>query len=166
MSLYNVSVPTFVQILGALSKVIDKAEAYAAARKIEPATLLNARLYPDMFTFTRQVQNACDFAAKTTARLAGANVPDYANTETSFADLKKRIATVLDYVQSFKPDQFSGAETRTIKLPLGGTTRELTGQQLFVNVALPNFYFHATTAYDILRHNGLEVGKRDFLGAS
>ena len=164
MSLYTVSVPTFVRILGALSKIIDKAEAHAAAKKIEPATLLNARLFPDMFTFTRQVQNACDFAAKTAARLAGASVPDFANTETSFAELKKRIATALDCVQSFKAEQFNGAETRMIKVPLGGNTMELTGEQLFVSMALPNFYFHATTAYNILRHNGVEIGKRDFLG--
>jgi len=164
MSLYNVAVPTFVRILTALSAILDKATAYAEAKKIDPAALLNDRLYPDMFTLTRQVQNACDFAAKTTARLAGAEVPDYANTETSFAQLKQRIATVLTYVQGFKADQFKGAETRVIKLPMGGNTVELTGEQLFVGVALPNFYFHATTAYNILRHNGLEIGKRDFLG--
>ena len=119
MSLYNVSVPTFVRILTALSAILDKAATQAEARKIEPATLLNDRLAPDMFTFTRQVQNACDFAAKTTARLAGADVPDYANTETSFAQLKERIATVLKYVQGFKAEQFNGAETRVIKLPMG-----------------------------------------------
>ncbi len=164
MSLYNVSVPTFVRILTALSAILEKAVAHAEAKKIEPATLLNDRLYPDMFTFTRQVQNACDFAAKTTARLAGADVPDYANTETSFAQLKERIATVLKYVQGFKAEQFNGAETRVIKLPLGGTTMELSGEQFFVGFGLPNFYFHATTAYNILRHNGIEIGKRDFLG--
>lgn len=164
MSLYNVSVPAFVQILGALSKNIDKAEAWAEARKIEPATLLNARLAPDMFTFTRQVQNACDFAAKTCARLVGAEVPNYDNTETSFAQLKQRIATVIGYVQGLKAEQFNGAETRVIKLPMGGTTMEMPGVVFFAQFALPNFYFHATTAYDILRHNGLEIGKRDFMG--
>ena len=164
MSLYNVSVPAFVQILGALSKVIDKAEAHAEAKKIDPSALLTARLAPDMFTFTRQVQQACDFAAKTTARLAGADVPTYENTETSFAALKQRIATAIAYVQSIKPEQFSGAETRVVKLPVGGNTMEFPGQQFFVNFALPNFYFHATTAYDILRHNGVEIGKRDFMG--
>ena len=164
MSLYNVAVPTFVRILNALSAILDKATAYAEAKKIDPNTLLNDRLYPDMFTFTRQVQNACDFAAKTTARLAGVDVPEYANTETSFAQLKQRIATAVSYVQSIKPEQFKGAETRTIKLPMGGNTIELTGEQLFVGVALPNFYFHATTAYNILRHNGLAIGKDDYLG--
>ena len=164
MSLYNVSVPTFVRILSALSTVLDKAAAHAEAKKIDPATLLNDRLYPDMFTFTRQVQNACDFAAKTSARLAGVDVPEYANTETSFAQLKERIATALKYVQGLKAEQFNGAETRVIKLPMGGTTMELTGEQFFVGFGLPNFYFHATTAYNILRHNGIEIGKRDYLG--
>src|SRR3954451_2973743 len=129
MSLYNVSVPTFVRILTALSTILDKAATQAETRKIEPATLLNDRLAPDMFTFTRQVQNACDFAAKTTARLAGADVPDYANTETSFAGLKQRIATVIGYVQGFKAEQFNGAATRVIKLPMGTTTMEFPGEQ-------------------------------------
>ena len=164
MSLYNVSVPAFVQVLGALSKVIEKAEAHAEAKKIDPAALLNARLFPDMYTFTRQVQQACDFAAKTTARLAGADVPNYDNTETSFAALKQRIATAIGYVQGFKAEQFNGAETRVIKLPVGGNTMEFPGLQFLVYFAMPNFYFHATTAYNILRHNGVEIGKRDFMG--
>ena len=164
MSLYNVSVPGFVRILGALSAILDKAEAHAAAKKIDPAALLTARLFPDMFPFTRQVQNACDFAAKTTARLAGAEAPTYKDTETSFAELRQRIATVLDYIKGFKAEQFAGAETRVIKLPIGGNPMEFTGEVFLVHFAMPNFYFHAVTAYDILRHNGVEIGKRSFLG--
>ena len=164
LSMYSASVPIFTRILTNLDSFLGKAAAWADERKIDHNALLLSRLSPDMFTFTRQVQNACDFAAKTTARLAGADVPDYANTETSFAQLKERIATVLKYVQGFKAEQFNGAETRVIKLPMGGTTMELTGEQFFVGFGLPNFYFHATSAYNILRHNGIEIGKRDFLG--
>src|SRR5262249_16825002 len=135
-------------------------------KKIDPTTLLNDRLFPDMFTFARQVQATCDHAARATARLAGVDVPTYENTETSFAQLKQRIATVITYIQGLKADQFNGAETRVIKLPMGGPTLELNGEQFFAGFALPNFYFHATTAYNILRHNGIEIGKRDFLGSN
>jgi hypothetical protein len=119
-----------------------------------------------MFAFTKQVQIACDFAAKTTARLAGAEVPTFPDTETSFAELQQRIKTATDYVQDYKPAQFEGAETRQIKLPVRGTTMDMTGEQLLTFFAFPNFYFHAATAYDILRHNGVELGKADFLGVA
>lgn len=165
MSLYNVSVPAFLKTLGALSKIIDKAVAHAEAKKIDPSVLLNARLYPDMFAFTRQIQIACDTAAKATARLAGLEVPTFPDTETSFAELKQRIAKASDYIKSVKPERFEGAETRVIAVPMRGTTMEFKGDDLLVSSVFPNFYFHAATAYDILRHNGLEIGKRDFLGA-
>jgi hypothetical protein len=166
MSLYNISVPAFLRTLEALTKIIDKATAHVEAKKIDPAALLSARLFPDMFPFTKQVQIACDFAAKTTARLAGADVPTFVDTETSFAELKQRIKTATDYVKGFKAEQFKDSATRVIKLPIRGNTMELSGEQFLAHFALPNFYFHSATAYDILRHNGLELGKGDFLNAA
>lgn len=166
MSLYSQSVPAFLRTLDALSKILDKAEAHVAAKNIDPAALLTARLFPDMFPLTRQIQLACDFAAKAAARLVGAEVPTFKDTETSFAELKQRIATAIDYVKQYKSEQFSGAETRIISLPIRGNTMEFSGEQFLAHFALPNFHFHATTAYNILRHNGVELGKRDFLGAT
>jgi hypothetical protein len=165
MSIYHVSVPAFVRTLTSLAAILDKAEAHATARKIDPEALLSARLFPDMFPLKRQVQTAADFAAKTCARLTGSDVPAYPDVETSFAELKQRVAKVLDYVQTFKPAQFDGADLKEITVPVGAQqTKTFTGQDYFAQFALPNFYFHAVTAYDILRHNGVEIGKRDFLG--
>ena len=165
LSMYQASVPVFTRMLANLAAILTKAEAHAAARKIEPAVLLNARLFPDMLAFTRQVQLACDFAKNTTARLAGVEIPKFPDEEASFADLQARIAKTLDYVKGFQAAQIDGSETREITLPIGGQPMKFTGQEFLLNFALPNLYFHITTAYDILRHNGVEVGKRDFLGA-
>jgi hypothetical protein len=164
MSLHAVSVPTFLQTLKALATVLGKAEAHCESRKIPEEVLLTARLFPDMFPLTRQVQSASDFAAKTAARLAGVEVPTYPDVEKSFAELKARVATASGYVGGFTAKQFEGAETREIVVPAGSRSFTFNGASLLANFALPNFFFHATTAYDILRHNGVDIGKRDFLG--
>ena len=165
MSLHAVAVPTFQQTLKGLSTVIGKAEAHCEAKKIPQDALLVARLFPDMFTFTRQVQSASDFAAKTCARLANVEVPTTPDTEKSFEELQQRIAKTVDYVKSFKPAQFDGGDTREVTFPIGpSNTMTMKGQQYLLNFAFPNFYFHAATAHGILRHNGVEIGKRDFLG--
>ncbi len=165
ISMYQASVPAFRQTLSALSAILDKAAAHAAARKIEPSVLLGARLYPDMLPFTRQVQLASDFAKGAGARLAGIEVPRYEDTETSFHELKARIAKTLAFLDGLKPAQIDGSEERRITLTIAGQPVVLAGLAYLVHFALPNFYFHATTAYDILRHCGLEVGKRDFIGS-
>ncbi len=165
MSFHDAAVPAFLQILGSLSGLLTKAEAHCKAKNIQPEVLLSARLYPDMYPLMRQVQTASDFAAKSCARLTGGEVPSVPDTEKSFEELQQRLAKTIDYVKSFGPDQFEGAEARDITFPTGpGKTTTLKGQQYLSNFALPNFYFHAATAHGILRHNGVEVGKRDFLG--
>jgi hypothetical protein len=162
--LHAVAVPTFLQTLKGLTTVLGKAEAHCEAKKIPEEALLTARLYPDMFTLTRQVQSASDFAAKTAARLGNVEVPTYPDVEKSFADLKTRVATASSYVSGFTAKQFEGAETREIIVPAGQRSFTFNGASLLASFALPNFFFHAATAYDILRHSGVEVGKRDFLG--
>ena len=164
ISLYQASVPVFVRILTNLSAILDKAVQHAAQRKIDPAVLLGTRLFPDMFPLLRQVQLTTDFAKGTAARLAGAEVPKFPDTEASFEDLKARIAKTIDFVKSFKPAQIDGSEEREITIPIGGQPHRFKGQAYLLYQAMPNFYFHAATAYDILRHCGVEVGKRDFLG--
>jgi uncharacterized protein len=166
MSFYDASVPAFLQILGSLPGLLTKAEAHCKAKNIQPEVLLGARLYPDMFPLTRQVQMVCDFAAKSCARLANTEVPTTPDTEKSFDELKARLAKTIDYVKAFKPAQFDGAESREVSFRVGGKTLALKGQQYLNNFAFPNFYFHAATAHGILRHNGVEVGKRDFLGVN
>jgi len=164
LSMYQASVPAFVILLKNLDSILEKAEFFAKERKIEESVLLNWRLAPDMFAFTRQIQIGADFAKGTTARLAGAEVPSYADDETSFAALRKRIAKTLSFVQTFKPADIDGSEDRDITLKLRGEEVHFKGQPYLLHFALPNFYFHATTAYGLLRACGLEIGKRDFLG--
>ena len=164
VSMYQASVPAFVQMLSSLAAILDKAEAYAAERKIDPAVLLGWRLAPDMFALARQVQIATDHAKGCCARLAGVEVPKYADEETTFADLRARIARTIDFVRSFEPSDIDGSEDRGITITAGGRELRFKGQQYLVNFVLPNFYFHVTTAYDILRHCGLPIGKRDFMG--
>ncbi len=165
VSMHKISVPIFVQFLTSLSAVLDKAAAHCEAKKIEPAALLNARLFPDMFPLARQVRAATDHAVNTTARLAGVEPPGFPNTEASFADLKERLDKAIAFVKNFKPAQIDGSEDKAIKITFpSGATRDFTGQSLLLNNALPNFYFHCTTAYDILRQCGVELGKRDFMG--
>jgi hypothetical protein len=165
LSMYQASVPTFVQILTALSGVLDKAQAFAAAKKCDPGVLLAARLAPNMFALTQQVQIACDFAKGATARLAGTEVPSWPDHEKTFAELQQRIKKTTDFVQTFKASQIDGSEERDVKLSVGGQPVTFKGQPYLIHFVLPNFYFHATTAYVILRHNGVELGKRDFVGA-
>ena len=164
ISMYQASAPRFVNMLKNLSAILDKAQAHAEAKKIEPAVLLGCRLYPDMFTLTRQVQVACDNAKGAAARLAGVEVPKHEDTEQTFADLKARIAKTVDFVESFKPAQIDGTEEKEIHLKLGPLEVDWKGMQYLLGFALPNFYFHVVTAYDILRHNGVEIGKREYIG--
>jgi hypothetical protein len=163
--MYSISVPVFKQMLGSLSAVLAKAETHAEARKITPDALLQARLYPDMFPLLRQVQIACDFAKSVSARIAGVEVPAYEDKEATFADLQQRISKTLAFVESLAPDQIDGSEDRRI-VTQAGTPKEkvFTGQSYLLNYGLPHFFFHTTTAYDILRHNGVEVGKKDYIG--
>ena len=154
----------FDRRLTALTAILDKAAAHAEAKKIEPAAFMTDRLYPDMFPFWLQVQAACDHAKNATARLIGVELPIFDQTVQTFDGLKDRIAKTLAFVRSAKRAQFDGAETRTVTLVTGGKERQLAGLDYFLNSGLPNFYFHMTTAYGILRHNGVEIGKRDFIG--
>ena len=164
MSLYENFAPPLAHGLTALSKILDKAEAHCAAKKIDPAALLAARLYPDMFPFTRQIQIACDQARRAIARLKGeepASVPD---NEASFAELKARIASTVAQLKALSPADLAGAEGRTISFKAGSREVSFNGDNYIRQWILPNFYFHTTTAYAILRHNGVELGKGDFLG--
>ncbi len=164
LSIFQVAVPTFERRLKALSAVIDKAAAHAEAKKIEPAVLINDRLYPDMFPLWRQVQAATTHAANATARLAGAGLPDFGEIEKTFDGLKTRIEQALAAVHGFAASDLAGSEDRTVTITTRGGERQMTGLDYLLHSALPNFYFHVTTAYDILRHNGVEIGKRDFIG--
>ena len=164
MSLYESSIPAFLQILGSLTAILGKAEDYAAEKKIDPNVLLGSRLFPDMLPLTRQIQLVCDFAGKGAARLAGVEVPSTPDTETSFAALKERLGNTIAYLKGFTPAQFEGAESRDITFPAGPTPMTLNGQRFLSHFCLPNFYFHAATAHGILRHNGVAIGKRDFMG--
>jgi uncharacterized protein len=164
LSMYQASIPAFVQMLNNLSAILDKAEAHARNRKIDPEVLLNYRLAPDMLPFVRQIQIASDQAKGAAARLAGVEVPKHDDTEKTFADLKARLARSVAFVQSFKPSDIDGSEDREISLKLGEHTMSFKGQPYPVHFVMPHFYFHCTTAYDILRHCGVELGKRDFIG--
>lgn len=157
-------VPAFARTLTALAAILTKAEAHAAAKRIDPSVLVNARLYPDMLTLTEQVQLACDFAARAAARLAGEPIRNFPDTETSFAEVQARIATALDYLASFPADRFAGAEDREIAVPRGGAEVKMTGADYLAFLSLPQFYFHVTAAYCILRHAGLDIGKADYMG--
>jgi hypothetical protein len=166
MSFYDASVPAFLQILNSLTKILTKAEAHCAAKNIAPEVLFGARLYPDMLPFSKQIQLVCDFAAKGCARLTHSDVPTTPDTEKTFEELRARLAKTIEYLKSFKPEQFEGADSRDVTFPVGPTTMTLKGQQFLNNFAFANFYFHAATAHGILRHNGVEIGKRDFLGVN
>ena len=162
--MYQASTPRFAAMLRNLSALIDKADAHCAAKKIEPVALTTDRLFPDMFPFTRQVQIACDTAKGAVARLAGAEVPKHEDTEQTFAELKTRIAKTLDFIESIGAGKIDGSEDKEIVLQMRSGERRLKGMQYLLGSAYPNFYFHVTTAYNILRHNGVEIGKTDFLG--
>jgi uncharacterized protein len=162
--MFDTSIPYLTHYLKAFSAILKKAEAHCEAKKIDPNVLLNFRLFPDMLAFTRQVQIACDFAKGCGARLAGVAVPSYADDEKSFADLQARIAKTLDFIGGFTKEQLKGAATCNITIKVGGQDRTMTGEEYLSGFVLPNFYFHITTAYNILRHNGVELGKGDFMG--
>ena len=165
MSMSNASIPVFEIGLSALSELLDKAEGYAEAKRIDPTVLLNARLFPDMFAFTRQVQSACDQAKNGGARLAGVDPPRYEDNEKTIAELRTRIAKTVAFVKTLDAERIDMAADREITFPLGPNNKgHMRGADYLNHFALPNFYFHLTTAYDILRHCGVEIGKRDFLG--
>jgi hypothetical protein len=165
VSMYSVSVPVFIQHLNGLSTVLDKAAAWAAARKVSETDLLNMRLSPDMFNLGRQIRAATDHAANAAGRLSGKELLKHAGEETTIAQLKDRIAKTVEYLKSVKQGEVDGTEAKDIKITFpNGNVREFTGQSLLLGNAMPNFYFHATTAYDIIRQCGVEVGKRDFMG--
>ncbi len=159
-------VPPMDRTLGALSKILTKAEAHCTARKIKPEALLTFRLYPDMFPFTRQVQLACDFAARAAARLAGAEPQSFPDTETTLPELQARIAGVRAYMAGFDAAAHAGAETRPVTIKMRGQDVTMPGLAYLTVYSLPQFHFHATTAYNILRHNGVEIGKMDYMGAT
>ena len=164
MSLYAVTVPVFVRTLSNLEAVLQKAKAHALDHKIEEAAFVNARLYPDMFPLSRQVQIATDIARGCAARLAGVEPPSYEDNEQTFDDLVSRIRRTVDYLRSLPEPQFEGAETREITRPVRGEPHKFSGTNYALQFGMPNVYFHAATAYDILRHNGVPLGKSDFLG--
>jgi hypothetical protein len=164
ISMYQASAPRFANTLKNLAAILDKAQAHAEARKIDAGVLLGARLFPDMFPLARQVQIACDTAKGAMARLAGVEIPKHEDTEKTVAELKERIDKTLAFVEGFKAAQIDGTEEKALTIKLGQREVNWKGMQYLLGFALPNFYFHAATAYDILRHNGVELGKRDFIG--
>jgi hypothetical protein len=164
LSMYQASVPVFRRMLTALADILDKAEAYAAERKIDAAVLLQMRLFADMLPLVRQVQIASDHAKGAPARLAGVDVPSYEDKEATIPELKARIAKTLAFIEGFTPAQIDGSEGRPITIKLRSGEMSFTGQAYLLHFALPNFFFHVTTAYDILRHAGVPLGKRDFMG--
>ena len=163
-SMYSFSVPVFARTLGNLSAILAKGAAYAEQKKFDPAVLLNMRLAPDMFPLLRQVRIACDFAKGATARLAGEEPPQWEDNEATIAELQERIACTIAFIEGFEPARFGGAETRKVTVTIRGEPVEYVGLPYLAHAVLPNFFFHATTAYDILRHAGVELGKRDFIG--
>lgn len=164
ISLYSASVPTFVHTLNALRTILQKAETHATESKVDPSVFLQGRLYPNMFPLLRQVQIACDFAKGAGARLAGVDAPKYDDSETSFAELYARIDKTIAFLGTVKAEQIDGQEERDIEIKAGPRTLNFKGQQYLLSFVNPNFYFHTVTAYAILRHNGVDVGKGDFLG--
>jgi uncharacterized protein len=164
LSMYAASAPAFQKMLGNLKDVLKKGEDFCTAKKVDPSVMLNARLYPDMFHLTRQVQIAADIAKGACARLSGQEIPAYEDKEASFADLYARIDKTIAYIATFKPEHLDGKEGADITITPGGRTLQFKGQPYLVHWAMPNFYFHVMAAYTILRHNGVDVGKMDYLG--
>lgn len=164
VSMFPISVPVFVKHLNGLAGCLKKAQAFYAEKKYDEATLLSYRFYPDMFSFTRQVQAATDHAKNCTALLAGVEAPKYDDGEKSLADLIGRVEKTTAFLNTIKAGQIDGTEEKPVTVKLRDRELNYKGQELLLNRSLPNFYFHCTTAYDILRHNGVEIGKRDFMG--
>lgn len=165
-SMYQSLVPTCIRSLTNLAALLEKAAAHADSRKIEPAALLNARLFPDMLPFTRQIQLATDTASSGVARLAGSEIPMFDHNESTFSELIARVHKTIQYLESIKPEQLDGSEDRTVSWQSRSSTKSMQGLPYVMNHLLPNVFFHVTTAYNILRHNGVELGKMDFLGRS
>ncbi len=165
ISVYALSIDIFMQTLGSLAAILDKGLAHASARKFDPTVLVNSRLAPDMFPLSRQVQIACDLAKNSAARLAAVEPPRFDDTEKTIEELQTRIAKTIDYLKSIPPAALEGAEERDIKVPAGERTLEFKGLAFLQRWAIPNVFFHVTTTYNILRHNGVDIGKRDFLGS-
>jgi len=164
ISMYQASIPTLIHTLSNLVSILQKGAAHAENKKFDPTVLINSRLYPDMLPFSRQIQIATDNAKGCAARLAGLEPPKYEDTEASFPELIARVQKTIDYLKTFKPEQIDGSEDKTISLPLRNNVMTFQGMPYLLNFVLPNVYFHVTTAYDILRHNGVELGKQDFIG--
>lgn len=164
LSMYSASVPVFSRMLKNLLAVFEKAEAFAAEQNIDLQTFVETRLAPDMIPLSGQVQIATDGAKGVSPRLAQKPLPSWADDEVTFADLKARLQKGIDYLATFKPEEFVGSDDRTVTIKIGGQDTELTGETYLLNRGLPNFYFHVTTAYDILRHKGVPIGKKDYLG--
>lgn len=165
LSMYQASVPVFVRGLDQLAAILHKGAAHAESHRIDPTVLVNARLYPNMFPLTRQIQIATDHARGAPARLAGLQRPSFADTETTFDELQARIARTIAFLQTLQPAQIDGSEERSVNVPIRGHDVTFQGQPYLLEFALPNFYFHGTTAYAILRHCGVDLGKADFIGA-
>jgi hypothetical protein len=164
ISMYQASAPRFVNMLNNLAAILDKAQAHCEAKKIDPLVLASSRLFPDMLPFTRQVTIACDHAKGAVARLAGVEIPKHEDVEKTLAELKARIAKTVAFISAVTPAQVDGSEEKAIVLKLGSREVTFKGMQYLLGSALPNFYFHVVTAYNILRHNGVELGKRDYIG--
>ncbi len=166
LSMYDVSVPVFLRMLGNLAAILRKGVESAESRGIDPQVFASARLAPDMFPLTRQVQIACDAAKGAGARLAGIEAPSHPDVETTFPELQARIDATIAFLNTLTPEQMAGADSKPVVLKMQGVEMTFTGQVFLLNLAMPNFYFHISTAYDILRHNGVALGKRDLLGAA
>ncbi len=164
LSMYQASIPVITRELGILSEILKKGEAFAAAKKIDPSVLINSRLAPDMLPLSKQIQIASDVTKGGVARLAGAEIPSFPDTETTFAELQERIAKTIKFVSGFTVAQIDGSEEKAISLKVGGQDMQMSGQQYLLGFVIPNLFFHMSIAYAILRHNGVELGKRDFLG--
>ena len=164
ISLYDVSIPVFTLSLNNLSAILDKAESHAEAKNVDPKVIPQARLIVDMLPLSSQIQIACDTAKGAAARLAGVEVPKHQDTEATLTELKARVAKTLDFIKTIKPEQLRGAETREVVLQFPQSTLKFNGLNYLTNFALPNFFFHVTMAYALLRKNGVDLGKRDFLG--
>jgi hypothetical protein len=164
ISMYSMSVETFLPMLGTLSSLLNKGLKHAADKKFEPGVLVNARLAPDMLPLSRQIQIACDMAKNGSSRLAGQEAPRFEDNETTMEELLTRIARTIDHLKSIPASAIDGSEDRDIKIPMRDRTLEMKGLPFLKTWALPNFYFHVVMSYAILRHNGIDIGKRDFLG--
>lgn len=164
ITIYEISTPVFIRALGNLSSLLNKAEAFCTENELDPAALIEARLAPDMFTLARQVQGACDAAKAAIGRLAEVERPSFPDTEETFSELQERITKTVHFIEGVDREKFDGAANLVVTIRLRGGDMEMTGLKLLLQFALPNFYFHMTTAYDILRHKGMQIGKMDYLG--